>query len=146
MLITIALVSIFAIAGLAGLLRRAGFAVCPICAGVAGTWLWMLSASFLGYAIDIRIPAMLMGGSVVGIAYTAEKRISGKRSPLIWKMLFIPIGFAAAYALLSQLWIMFAGAVIALAAIAFAFLGRADRPPANESRVKEIEKKMEQCC
>src|SRR3989344_2086029 len=102
MLIIFSTISILAIISLAWVLNRVlPFKVCPICVGVFGTWLWMLAAKFLGYEIDIMIPAILMGGSVVGIAYQIEKRniiagVSANES-FIWKAFFIPGGFVVAY-------------------------------------------------
>ena len=66
-------VSIFAIAGVAWAARKLLRApVCPICLGVGGTWLWMLIARSLGYAVDTTMLAILLGGSVAGIAYLAQ--------------------------------------------------------------------------
>ena len=103
--IVIAITSIFVITAVIWLLNKLlPYQLCPICAGVSGTWLWMLTARLLGYEIDMRIPAMLMGGSVVGIAYQIEKRLPINHSPLLWKTLFIPVGFVATYGILSAWW------------------------------------------
>ncbi len=102
--------SILAIGGTAWVARRALKApICPICFGVGGTWLWMIVGRSMGYAVDATMLAMLLGGSVVGIAYLVEKRLPSGRSPLLWKMLFIPAGFAAAYGLAEAQWSLFAG-------------------------------------
>ena len=51
--------------------------ICPICAGVSMTWLWMLLG--MGYGLlSIEkyqlITAILMGGSVVGITNKLEEK------------------------------------------------------------------------
>ena len=89
-----------------------------------------------------------MGGSVVGIAYSLEKRslnISAERL-LLWKVLFIPAGFVAAYSLLAQLWtaLLFAAAFLFL--VSFLFLFRSRKPDSREEAVGDIEKKMKDCC
>lgn len=147
MLILITIISILSIAGAAWLFGRlSGFKVCPICAGVSATWLWMLAADALGYPIDMAVPAMLLGGSVVGIAYQVEKRLTPSHSALLWKLIFIPLGFLAAYALLMR-WIgTFAVLAVLLLAAAYAFLAGPGTKPRDPKQVKELEEKMKQCC
>src|SRR3990172_8674039 len=83
--------SILAISGVAWAAKRMlRVPVCPICLGVGGTWLWMLIGRSLGYAVDATMLAILLGGSVAGIAYQLERRLPQGRSPLLWKILFIP--------------------------------------------------------
>ncbi|MBI4217418.1 MAG: hypothetical protein HY603_01300 [Parcubacteria group bacterium] len=127
------------------------FKVCPICAGVSGTWLWMLAASLLGYQIDFVIVAMLLGGSVVGIAYQLEKKLpagsANWRTPLLWKTIFIPAGFVAAYGILTHQWIAFLAALAFLLLASFIFLfSTGDKPGPRKETVKELEKKMKDCC
>ena len=153
MSLAIALSSIFAIAGTAWLLNkipaltagRLPFKICPVCAGVAGTWLWMLPAKFLGWQVDTTILALLMGGSVVGIAYLLEKRLPPGRSPMLWKLFFIPAGFAAAYGLLSFWRSGFLVAVLALLVISFEFL-KYRGPHVSSEKIEELKKKMQNCC
>ena len=157
MSLAIALSSIFAIAGTAWLLNkipaltagRLPFKICPVCAGVAGTWLWMLPAKFLGWQVDMTILALLMGGSVVGIAYQLEKRpafagaSAGKL--MLWKLLFIPAGFAAAYSLISFWRTGFLVATLALLVILFEFLKHGGSHVSSE-KIEELKKKMQNCC
>ena len=149
MTIALTVASILGITALAHFAKRIlPFKVCPICAGVFLTWVWLLGAHFLGYRIDLIVPALLMGGSVVGIAYSLEKRflnISAERL-LLWKVLFIPAGFVAAYSLLAQLWtaLLFAAAFLFL--VSFLFLFRSRKPDSREEAVGDIEKKMKDCC
>src|SRR3989344_1820113 len=123
MLFVIIITSIFAIACFVWLINKlALFKICPICAGVFGTWSWLIAARFLGYQIDAVFPAVLMGGSVVGIAYQIEKRMASQKSPVLFKMFFIPAGFIVVYsALLSQYWIFLVAAIF-LIALSFLFL------------------------
>lgn len=147
-LITIA--SILLITAIAWLMRRfATVKICPICAGVAGTWLWML----LGLAVgglplaDYQLPiAILMGGSVVGIAYQVDKRLPGERSPLLWKLIFIPIGFFAVYNAVVMNWFIAAGAAITSAILGWWFLQAPKSKEKQNKKVEELEKKMEKCC
>ena len=149
MTIALTVASILGITALAHFAKRIlPFKVCPICAGVFITWVWLLGAHFVGYPIDLVVPALLMGGSVVGIAYSLEKRflnISAERL-LLWKVLFIPAGFVAAYSLLAQLWtaLLFAAAFLLL--VSFLFLSESGKTESHKETVKEIEKKMKDCC
>lgn len=140
-------VSIFAIAGVAWAARKLLRApVCPICLGVGGTWLWMLIARSLGYAVDTTMLAILLGGSVAGIAYLGEKRLPQGRSPLLWKTLFIPVGFVAAYALAAPQWILFAVTSLALVLLTAFFLVPQAASGEQSETVEELKKKMQQCC
>jgi len=123
------------------------FTICPICAGVSLTWAWLIVAHFMGYQVVMTIPALLMGGSVVGIAFQLEKK-SGDSSPgarILWKMFFIPAGFIAAYAVLEQWWVVFLFAIAFLVVISFWFLSLRKAASAGET-VKGIEKEMKDCC
>ena|SRR3989344_385223 len=148
MLITITAISILAVSGLVWLANRVlPFTVCPICAGVFLTWSWLLAAHFLGYQIDLTVPALLMGGSVVGIAYQLEKKFRGSAGALLlWKILFIPAGFAAAYSILSEQWTALLLAITFLATISTWFLFSNNKPGSHKETIEEIEKKMKDCC
>lgn len=116
-IIVIAILSMFVLAGLAWLTRRIlqVSAICPVCAGVAGTWFWIVVGMYFGVLQAESwklIAAIAMGGSVVGIAYQAEKRLASRCSPMLWKMLFIPTGFVLVYSVLSWWW---TGAVVSFA-------------------------------
>lgn len=163
-MIIIAIVSIVGITGLVWLVGKVlPFRVCPICAGVSGTWLWMLVASLLEYQIDLVIVAMLLGGSVVGIAYQLEKRLVSAPSEsrgasasrlLLWKALFIPAGFVSAYSLVVSQWVVLAGSAGFAGILALVFLkdsGKQHSINKTESleeglSVEELKKKMENCC
>ena len=87
-----------------------------------------------------------MGGSVVGIAYQVEKRLPPNRSPLLWKVLFIPAGFTAVYGLLNFWWLFFSVIAAYLLIIVFVFWKRPPKTDAISNDVKELEEKMKKCC
>ncbi len=160
MLITIAITSILGITAFVWLVNRIlPIRICPICAGVSGTWLGLIAAYFLGYPVDLIVPALLMGGSVVGIAYQLEKKLpvrhslskrgggesAGWRTPLFWKTLFIPAGFIAAYGILVNQWSMLVAACIFLFGLSFLFLSPRTNVNKNK-KVEELEEKMKNCC
>jgi len=129
--------------------------ICLICAGVSGTWLWMLIGVFSGQLpiTDYQLPmAILMGGSVVGIAYQVEKRLvlakASVNKLLLWKLLFIPAGFAAVYGLIAVSWLLFAAALAVSGAIAAFFLlfSVSEKDKQKSNKVGEIEEKMKNCC
>lgn len=120
--------------------------VCPICLGVGGTWSWMLIGRSLGYAVDITMLAILLGGSVAGIAYQVEKRLPPGRSPLAWKTLFIPAGFVAAYALAAPQWVLFAMVSVGLVLLTAFFLLPHGASGEESETVEELKKKMRECC
>lgn len=147
---TIVLTTIASILAIAGLAWTAGrllrLPLCPICSGVAGTWVWMLVARHYGVAVDASMLSTLLGGSVVGIAYLLEKRLAGGRSQLLWKTLFIPLGFAAAYALVASQWALLAAAFLALLLLMAYFLWPHGGKIPSSSAVQELESKMKNCC
>lgn len=155
--IIIAIISIFGIAGLTWLLNRfLGAKVCPICAGVFGTWLWMLIGILSGRlsVANYQLPvAILMGGSVVGIAYRIEKRLpqtsAGWRTPLLLKTLFIPTGFAAVYGILASWWFIFIILAVSLLILTLMFIGQIKDKIISERqnrKVEELEDEMKNCC
>ncbi|MBI2639485.1 MAG: hypothetical protein HYW90_01165 [Candidatus Sungbacteria bacterium] len=152
--IFIATVSIFALTGLVLLSNKIlPFTVCPICAGVSGTWFWILFGLYAGLleAESWRMIALLaMGGSVAGIAYQLEKRLPQGSSLLLWKTLFIPIGFIAVYALILSWLFAFAVSIVFLLLLAVWFFKKpywlAGSGKESGKAVGELEKKMEDCC
>lgn len=145
--ILLPIASVLAITG-AVWLARALLAVrlCPICLGVGGTWLWMVLARELGYPVDATVLALLLGGSVAGIAFLVEKRLAAARSPLLWKTLFIPTGLVAAYGLVAQQWLVFGTLLLALAALAAFFLHTPAVSSGTGRNVDELARRMRDCC
>lgn len=147
MLLIITIISIFGICFLVHLANRfLPFKICSICAGVSGTWIWLLIGYFLGYQIDLMVPAILMGGSVVGLAYQLEKKLAREKSSLLWKTLFISVGFIAVYELLIGGWLMFSVAMIFLLGVSFLFLSSRDKKDSDREKIEELKKKMDKCC
>lgn len=173
--ILIVLVSILLITGLAGLLkgllakrpasmlRRAvtkqwsNKLLCPICIGVSLTWLWLLAAMWLGvisYSQFIIPVALLMGGSVVGIAYQyAEFRKQGL-TKLTWLIWMIVPGFVTVYGLLGQEWLIAGLGALVWLGFALYALGIGDQSGKqaggvdknSDTRRKQLEKELEECC
>jgi len=158
MAIVIVVASIFVLTGVAWAANKIlPFRFCPICVGVSGTWIWMLVGMEIGTLpiTNYQLPvALLMGGTVVGLAYQLEKRLPAGddrwQTPLLWKMLFIPTGFFGAYSLLVASRSLSTAAAVLLAVIVAVFFYRGTRvggPPSKETKtVAELEKKMKQCC
>lgn len=139
--------SILVISGMGWAIRKMLRApVCPICLGVAGTWLWMVIGRSLGLEVDTAMLATLLGGSVVGIAYQLEGRLPPGRSVLLWKVVFIPCGLVAAYALAAAQWAPFAVTGVLLALIAALFILVPGAPGENSESVEELQRKMRECC
>lgn len=147
-MVFIAVASIFLITLVVWLTNRIlPFKVCSICVAVAGTWMWMLGAYLLGFPVDLFVPAILMGGSVVGIAYQVGKHLPQRRSHLLWESLFTPVGFFAVWSLLSFWWLGFWGAIALSLLIVVAFLSPPKRLSLKENeKVKELKEKMKECC
>lgn len=118
--------------------------VCPVCALVALTWLTMLSLKLLGYDVNDELLAMLMGGSVVGITYVLGGRMNAK-SPKLWKLVAIPIGFAAMYALLSFSW-GYAVLAFGMYAAAWTFFRGTAVAPHHGRDLGNITKALDNCC
>jgi hypothetical protein len=144
MTIFIALTSIIVLTALVAVMRASTpIRICPICSGVSGTWLWMLVARGTGWAIEPGTLALLMGGSVVGIAYQLDRRLPASRGPW-FKACFVPAGFLAMYGLVYESW-GWASAGIAIAVgigLAFFWSDTSPRPDI----VAEAEQKLEDCC
>ncbi|MBI2751913.1 MAG: hypothetical protein HYX46_00110 [Betaproteobacteria bacterium] len=145
--VALAVASIVFLASLAWLAgKEMRVSVCPICFGVAGTWLWMVGARFAGFAIDPTMLAILLGASVVGIAYQLEPRLPEGRSQLLWKALVLPIGFVAAYGLVAERWGVAGAAALALALVAAFFLLPRRPVRTDEAVVKKLQEQMKKCC
>ena len=145
--VALALASIIVLAGLAWLAGKAlRSPLCPICIGVGGTWSWMVAARLAGFAIDTTMLAILLGASVVGIAYQLEPRLAQGRSPLLWKALALPAGFVAAYGLAAERWGVAATASLALVLLAAFFLLPRRFALTDEAVVKKLQQQMKKCC
>lgn len=127
--------------------------ICPICAGVALTWSLSLAGQFTGLlsVAEFQLPtAILVGGSVVGIAYKLEGRLYAGASKLLWKALFIPSGFSLAYGLLQFDWlnIFLSSALLFIVTVCFWAhdTGIAQNEIHSSKAVKELTENMKSCC
>lgn len=138
MLFIITIISIFVLGFLVWVADKfLPFQICPICTGVAGTWIWLLIGYFIGYQINPTIIALLMGGSVVGVAYKIEL---GKKL----KTLFIPAGFILVYSILIKEWLIFFVSLVFLLVILF--LPKNGKKGSDKEKIEELKKKMDNCC
>jgi hypothetical protein len=145
------LVSLLTLTGVSWLLHRTILPrLCPLCAGVTGTWVGLLAAHWTGFQIDLRVPALLLGGSVAGLAGLGETAMT-RFSPgqvLAWKTSFFASGFFAAYALLSEAWTATVlGSLLLIALLGIPWL-KAPRPAegAAPQRREGLLKHLKNCC
>lgn len=147
----VALVSIGAITVVTWLLNERNLLpikVCAICAGTAGTWIWLLVAvvsGWISFVSYMPVIAIFMGGSVVGIAYQGEKYLKSGRSALLWKALFIPLGFGLVWSVTQFVFGFVILGVLVLLAIAGFFLELPLRK-GDAVRAERLEKDMKDCC
>jgi len=123
-----------------------GKRICPICAGVSGTWLLLLVARAAGLSVDSALIGILMGGSVVGIGYQTEKYLSPSRSPLAWKVWFMTAGFALVYGVVKESFLFLAiGTAFVVCSIPV-FFGRRPTSAQESDAAKRIQEKLKNCC
>ena len=119
------------------------YSICILCAGVSGAWL-LLSAGMAWGDLDVSVfmlpTALLMGGSVIGIA--------NKIKDLPLKIFTVAMGMAIAYMLLVNL----GKTAVIIELILMIFLAHAlfkvkEVPAgAGSSTPKELTKKLADCC
>ena len=155
----IVITSMLAITGIVWLLNKIlPFKVCPICAGISGTWL-VLTAGILFDRILIDdfglLIVLLMGGTVVGIAYQGEQTILWATShPLTWKVIVIGTGFSLAYlAFLTISLTTLVIEIIFMAALTYIFFIKPSikikyqiKNTAEPSLIRKLEEKLKKCC
>src|SRR3989338_8342300 len=98
--------------------------ICIACLLVSCVWLILLMLHWLNLKIDLKIPAVLMGGTVVGIMYTV-----GSDWLLRAYLFFFVFGFGAVYALFNSFWLM--GGLAAVGALGVVLGARGGRAPAE---------------
>ena len=147
MTILLPIASILCLTALGWLARKATSSrICPICAGVAGTWLWLLVAREFGVDVDASVLALLLGATVAGAAYQLEKRLPEGRSSLAWKTLFVPAGLAAAHGLVAPNWIVAGAGLVALFVLTTLFLASSRASARDEAAIERLENQMKRCC
>ena len=120
--------------------------VCPVCAGVFLTWLWMFIGMSLGKLLiaNYQLPvSVLMGGTVVGLMSKLEQFINLK-FVLIWKMIFVVSGFTAVYSLITDQWGIFAIGVIVDIVVTLIF--KTYGAEKENLNLKELKEKIKNCC
>ncbi|MBI2097136.1 MAG: hypothetical protein HYT40_03255 [Candidatus Sungbacteria bacterium] len=131
------------------------FNICPICVSVSLAWLLISAGVAWGYlsSSTYLIPiALLMGGTVVGIAYLGERRYAwAARHPQTWKTLIILFGMPTAYFIVTHLTKFNLALTLLFLIIVgyFLFIQRPKRVaggPSDSQKLRELEEKMKQCC
>lgn len=128
------------------------FKICPICAGVSGSWLILTAGIVLGrWSGDYKLPiAMLMGGTVVGIAFQGEAKFDwAKKSIYMWKAPVIILGMLLAYWLFNNMSpVTMVAEILFLSSLVYYLFIKSSRSSrhGDDQHVTELEKKMEKCC
>ena len=152
--IIIALILVAVItAGVKSVSRFLPFSVCALCAGVSGAWVLLSLAILTGAApADLYLPVitLLMGGTVVGIAYQAEKKFGWRGEKAFWfRFAIIFVGFYAAHIAVGGFgWSVFTIELFVLATLAYLFFIRQDGAnlKSHSAKVEKLEKELENCC
>ena len=126
--------------------------ICPICVVVSSSWLVLSAGVAWGYLVPqsvIVLIALLMGGTVVGIAYLGEKRCRwAAQHSQLWKVLIIGIGMPMAYLAVTHIakFTVIIESIILLKIAYFFFIKQSVNTAGGSKSIREIEEKMEQCC
>ena len=143
--------------------RQLPVQICPVCVSVSGTWLLLNAGILFGYIQStdfLPIILLLMGGTIVGIAYQGEKSLAwAAQNTFRWKLLIIIIGMPLALWATKNLSfkvLIFEAMILFVLAYLFFFrspskkqtFGNANFPPAKENyeKIKTIENKLKDCC
>ncbi|KKU16853.1 MAG: hypothetical protein UY26_C0002G0065 [Candidatus Jorgensenbacteria bacterium GW2011_GWA1_48_13] len=148
--------SILVITGLAWLLNKVlPFKVCPICAGVSGTWFLLLIGILSGVLLVTSyqlLVSILMGGTVVGIAYQGEKSMGvAPENFLKFRTATIVPGFILVYFAVNNIsWLTLVVEAVALAAVTYLYFvlpfSKSISSPRDNQKIAELEEKMKNCC
>ncbi|MEK7567183.1 MAG: hypothetical protein AAB527_03570 [Patescibacteria group bacterium] len=130
------------------------FSVCAFCAGVSGAWVFLSFAVLTGIAPAasyLPVITLLMGGTVVGIAYQAEKKFGWQGEKSFWlKFAIIVGGFYAGHIAAGGLnWITFTLELVALTTLVYLFFIRRSsgaNSQIHSAKVAELEEQMKNCC
>lgn len=130
------------------------FSVCAICAGVSGAWILLSFIILTGIApaaFYLPVITLLMGGTVVGIAYQAEKTFSWQGEKSFWlRLAIIIVGFYFAHIAVGALsWPVFVFELILLVVLIYLFFARHNAgatPKQRSAKAMELEEQMKSCC
>ncbi len=147
---TIIIASILLITLIAWVLnKKLSINICPICVGVFLTWVGIFVASVFNILSSsfYQLPiAILMGGTVVGLMYKLEKHIKIKFI-LIWKIIFVIIGFFIVYNLVIRDWLASIIGIFLITTITFLFKKIIQTKSLKRlESLKDIKEKMKNCC
>lgn len=128
--------------------------ICLICVAVSSLWFTFsigIAWGFLSPLVFLIPTSLLMGGTVVGIAYLGEKRFSwAAKNPQSWKSSVLLIGMPMAYILvsrLSKLTVLIELIILLnLAYLLFIKTSKPHQAEKSDNQLGKIEKQMEQCC
>ena len=125
--------------------------ICPACVIVSGTWLVLSGAvafDFLPADTWILPVAILMGGTVVGLAWQAEKTYEwSQRHPIFNKVLFFLPGFPAVYVFAANLnRTLFALEVVLMLLFGYLFFVKRGPSPGQNPQTAKLEEKLKKCC
>lgn len=116
--------------------------VCPVCAGIASSWLLLVALRLAGWPVDSAVLALLLGGSVVGMSFFLEKK--HPMHPIV-KASFIVVGLLVAHNIVIENWLFALIDAAVLSALAY-FITNENRGTVNSRQKDELVKKMEDCC
>jgi hypothetical protein len=74
--------------------------ICSICVSISLTWIGLLSLYWLGYVLNTLIIGILMGQSITGVYYLAEKKTN--ETLHLFRLPFLLTLTLAAYLLISK--------------------------------------------
>lgn len=126
--------------------------ICAICTAVSLTWLGLLAGFLLGWHDNLLLLAILMGSSVVGLMYKAEKMFQKKKLTNFWlvRLLIIILGYLAVYLLLTSAWsnlLLLAIVSILLGFFSLFFIKKELAQEINLSKAKKyLKDKLDHCC
>ena len=117
--------------------------ICPICVTVSALWFLITIGIWLRVLTDQNwrlLTALLMGGSVVGIAY--------QRNSFLWKVASIALGMPIAFLLIYDISLktIVIEAALLLVLAYFLFVKRSFSESNNDERVSKLEEQMKNCC
>jgi len=133
------------------ILKRMGIVrVCPICAGIAGTWMGLIIGRAAGWDVEPAALAILLGASVAGITYLVEKK-KGQMSE--WRKAALMLtGLAGGWGIVKESWIV-AAILLALFTVLLALKGERAKDSGgpvlssgSAGTQGDLVKKLEDCC
>ncbi len=131
------------------------FSICALCAGVSGAWILMTLAVLADFApVDLYLPVitLLMGGTVAGIAYQAEKKFNWRGEKSFWfRFAVIVAGFYLAHIAIGALsWSTFVIEIVFLTMLVYVFFVRKNSGSENlkkhSAKAEKLEDELKNCC